>query len=88
MAWIMGTKYDRGRIAHVKNGESIPRCVTDGVWTGAVVEDEFGRLALKGFEVIAVSHAREIPRKWRHCQPGYRGHEVRYDPGTGYFIDA
>lgn len=87
MAWIIGTMYDRDRIAKVINPDDIPGGVKEGIWTGGIAEDEFGRRAVKGAEPVKVSRAREIPRAWRGAVPGFRGAEVRYDVGSGYFID-
>lgn len=86
MAWIICTMYDRGRIAEVENPQDIPAEVKDGIWTDGVEVDEFGRRAVKGSEPVKVSHAREIPRKWRGEVPGFRGSVVRYDAESGYFV--
>lgn len=79
--WIIGTQYDAGRIARVINPEEVPAGLKSGVWIGGIVDG-----AVKGSEPVKVSRAKEIPRGWKNCQPGFRGDEVKWQ--EGYFVEV
>lgn len=84
--FIMTNQYDAGKIYRVVNPDDCPLGGGDGaIVCDEIQESPLGDACVCGLSVV-VSRAKNLPRNWKHVQPGIQDTEVRWDTKHKVFV--
>lgn len=84
--FIMTDLYDAGRIYYVINPDDCPlKTGNSSIVCDEIQESPLGDACVCGYSVV-VSRAKNLPRSWKHVQPGIQDTEVQWNKNHEVFV--